>query len=52
MVIISKYIAFLYHNIDFVSANSAYPDDMSHYAAFYLGLHFALKYLVSGFQSI
>ena len=34
-----KNIAFLSLKIDFVSANSAEPDEMQHYAAFHLGLH-------------
>ena len=34
--------------IDFVKANSADPDEMSHYAAFHLGLHCFSKYLFAG----
>ena len=30
----------------FVIANSADPDEMPHYAAFHLGLHCLLKYLL------
>ena len=37
--------------IDFVLANSAYFDEMPHYAAFDLGLHCLPKYRFRGFQS-
>ena len=37
--------------IDFVVANSADPDEMSHYAAFHLGLHCLPKYLFRSFRS-
>ena len=30
--------------MDFVLANSAYPDEMLHYVAFHLGLHYLPKY--------
>ena len=39
-VIISKYnIVILSLKITFILANSAYPDEMSHHATFYLALH-------------
>ena len=40
-----KHIILLSLKIDFVLANSADPDEMPQYAAFYLGRHcYALKY--------
>ena len=38
-VIISRYNILLSLNMEFVSANSADPDEMTHHAAFHLGLH-------------
>ena len=38
-------IAFISLKIVFMLANSAYPDEMPPYAAFYLGLHCLPKYL-------
>ena len=43
-VIIAKIIVLLSLKIDFVSANSADPDVMLHYAAFHLGTHCLSKY--------
>ena len=33
-----------------ILANSADPDEMQHYAAFHLGLHFLSKYPLRGFH--
>ena len=44
-------IIFLSLKIKFVLANSADPDEMSHYVAFYLCLHWLPKYPFRGFQS-
>ena len=41
---IIKKIVFLSQKIDFLSANSADLDEIQHYAVFYMGLHFLLKY--------
>ena len=41
-------IALLSLRIDFVLTDSAYPDEMSHSAAFYLGLHCLPKYPFRG----
>ena len=46
-----KNIVFLSLKIDFVSAKSANPDEMLHFAAFHLGLHYLEKYLFRGLQS-
>ena len=43
-VIIFKNNVFLSLKIDLVLANSADPDEMPHYAAFHLGLHYLPKY--------
>ena len=51
-VIISKNITFLSLRIDFVLANSAHPDEIPHYAAFHLGLHYLPKYTFRGFWSL
>ena len=45
---ISKNNVFLSLKFYFVVANSADPDEMPHYVAFHLGLHFA-EVLVKGF---
>ena len=34
----------------YLSANSAGPDEMLHFAASYLGLHYLPKYILTGFQ--
>ena len=34
-----------------ITANSADPDEMQHYAAFHLGLHCLLKNQFGGFQN-
>ena len=49
-VTIKKKIVFLSLKIGFVLANSADPDEMLHYAAFYLGLHCLPKYQFRGFR--
>ena len=51
-VMFSKKILFLSLKIDFVLANSAYPDEMPHNVAFYLGLHCLPKYPFRGLRSI
>ena len=38
--------------VNIVSANSADPDEMLHYAVFYLGLHFLPKHLFRGLPSL
>ena len=44
-------IVFLSLKIDFVLVNSADPDEMLHYAAFHLGLHYLPKYpIIRGFR--
>ena len=43
-VIISKQYCIFSMMINSVSANSAYPDEMPHYAAFHLGLHCLSKF--------
>ena len=43
-VILSKQFIFLSLKINFVLANSVDPDEMTHYAAFHLGLHCFQKY--------
>ena len=45
-----KYNVFLSLNVVLILANSADPDEMQHYAAFLLGLHFLPKYRFRGFQ--
>ena len=45
-----NYDVFLSLKIVFILANSADPDEMQHYAAFYLGLHCLQKYQFRGFQ--
>ena len=50
-VIISKNVVFLSLKIDCSKANSADPDEMSHYVAFHLGLHCLPKYPFRGFWS-
>ena len=44
--IISKKIVFLFLKIFLVLASSVDPDKMLHYAAFHLGLHCLLKFLI------
>ena len=46
-----KYCISFSENLFFVLANSADPDEMLHYAAFHLGLHWMLKYPFRGFWS-
>ena len=46
-----NYCFFFSLKIDFVSANSADPDEMMHNAAFCLGLHSLTKYPFRGFRS-
>ena len=43
-----KTTLFISLKIDFVSANSADPDEMLHYAAFHLGRHCLRKYPLRG----
>ena len=43
---------FLSLNIVFILANSADPDEMPHYAAFYLDLHCLPKYLFTSIQNV
>ena len=50
-VIISKIIISISLKSDFVLANSANPDEMSHYAVFYLELHCLPKYPYSDLLS-
>ena len=50
-VMVFKIIVFISLKIDFVLANSAYPDEMPPYAAFQLGLRCLLKYRFRGFWS-
>ena len=45
-----KYDVFLFLKIVLTSAKSVYPDEMSCYAAFHLGLHCLPKYPFKGFQ--
>ena len=45
-----KFDVFLFLKIVFTSAKSVDPDEMSCYAAFYLGLHCLPKYPFRGFQ--
>ena len=47
----SQVIFCFYLNIDFVLANSADPDEMSHHAAFHLDFHCLPKYPFWGFWS-
>ena len=42
---------FLSLKIDFVLANNADPDEIPHYAAFHLGLHFLPKRTFRGLRS-
>ena len=46
----SKFCCFLSLNVVLISANSADPGEMKHYAAFHLGLHRLPKYPFRGFQ--
>ena len=46
---ISKYVIRSL-NIVFITANSAGPDEIQHYAAFHLVLHYLSNYLFRGFQ--
>ena len=45
-----NYDVFLSLKIVFILVKSADPDEMQHYAAFYLGLHCLPKYPFRGFQ--
>ena len=45
-----NYDLFLSQRIGFTLTNSVDPDEMQHYAAFYLGLHCLPKYPFRGFQ--
>ena len=51
---VKKDIVFLSLKIVSVITNSADPDEMLHYAAFHLGLHYLSKYClgVSGLQRV
>ena len=46
-----KNIVFLSLKIDFILANSTYPDKMLQYVAFHLGIHCLPKYPFRGFES-
>ena len=45
------YIVFLSLNVVLIIANSVDPDEMQHYAAFYLGLYCLPKFPFRGFQN-
>ena len=45
-------IKFYFSEVDFILANSSDPDEMPHYAAFHLGLHYLPLYLFRWFQSL
>ena len=47
-----KYLVFLSLNVDFLLANTADPDQMLHYATFYLGLHCLPMYPLTGYRSL
>ena len=49
--IILKNIVFFYLKAFFSVTSSVYPDEMQHYAAFHLGLHFLQKYSFRGFTN-
>ena len=49
VIISKKDIVFHPLKIDFVLANSSGPDEMLHYAVFYLGLHCLSKYPFMGY---
>ena len=44
MFIFPNKIAFIFLKVVPISANSVDPDEMPHFAAFHLGLHFLPKY--------
>ena len=46
---LSEIFSFLSLNMDFIIANSADPDEMSHRVGFYLGLPCSIKYPIRGF---
>ena len=46
-----NYKLFMSLNIDLMLANSAYPNEMSHKAAFHLVVHCLPKYLSTSIQS-
>ena len=46
-----KYVGWPVINNSFTLANSAYLDEMPHYAAFHLDLHCLSKYLFAGIQN-
>ena len=46
---LSEIFSFLSLNMDFVLANSADPDEMTHRVAFHLGLPCSIKYPIRGF---
>ena len=46
---LSEFFSFLSLNMDFVLANSADPDEMTHRVTFHLGLPCLTKYPISGF---
>ena len=46
-----KYDVFKFQKIVLTSAKCVDPDEMQHYAAFHLGLHFLQKYMFRGFQN-
>ena len=46
----SEIFSFLSLNMDFVIANSADPDEMTHHVAFHLGLPCSMKYPIRGFE--
>ena len=47
---VKYYDVCLSQKIVFILATSADPDEMQHYAAFHLGLHYLPKYPFGGFQ--
>ena len=49
---ISQLLCTAVSEIVFISANSADPDEMPHFAAFHLGLRCLPKYLLRGFQNV
>ena len=46
---LSEIFSFLSLNVDFVMANSADPDEMTHHVAFHFGLPCSMKYPIRGF---
>ena len=46
---LSEILSFLSLNMDFVIANSADQDEMTHHVAFHLGLPCSIKYPIRGF---